>query len=166
MNKEQFQFIINRYDHYYDSVNNKGQFYLGLNTLIMGALGAAFSMLNSNHSCTSALYILISLILIAGSASSFYTLRATLPYLKTGDGKPSSLIFFGSVSALSQQEFLSRSATVTDEEVLKDLSVQTHQLASGLSLKFSRLKVAGVLIAIEFALLIPFLILFFTNIKN
>ena len=166
MNKDQLQFIIDRYDHYYDSVNNKGQFYLGLNTLIMGGLGAAFSMLNTNHCCTTWLYVLVSLMLAAGSASSFYTLCATLPYLKSGNSKPSSLIFFGSVSKLSQKEFLSRSLAVTDQEVNEDLSIQAHQLATGLSLKFKHLKVAGVLIAIEFALLVPFLILFFINVKK
>jgi hypothetical protein len=164
MTKDQLEYIIGRYDHFYDSVNNKGQFYLGLNTLILGGLGASFTMLNSSHTCTACIYVLLLLLFTAGFASSFYTLKATLPYL-TGGAKPSSLIFFGSVSSLSQQEFVSRAAAVSEDEMKNDLTAQVYHLAHGLTLKFNRLKIAGYLIACEFILLIPFLFLFFINVK-
>lgn len=166
MTKEQLEFIIGRYDHYYDSVNNKGQFYLGLNTFIIGSMGAAFSMLNTSHTCTICLYVLLAIILLIGFTSTYYTLRAILPYLKPGDESASpSLIFFGSVSKLTKEQYLTKVSSVSAGDVVTDLISQAHQLALGLSLKFGRLKIAGLLIACEFAFLIPFLILFFINIK-
>ena len=165
MNKEQLLFNINRYDHYYDSVNNKGQFYLGLNTFIIGSLGAAFATLQNQKICNMCLYSLMTIILSMSFLSAFYTLRAILPYLKSGNRQTTSLIFFGSVSSFTQQEFLNKIKNVSEEEVYQDLALQAHQLATGLSLKFNRLKHAGIFMAIEFLLLIPFLILFFINLK-
>ena len=49
MTKEELQFIINRYDHYYDSVNNKGQFYLGFNTFLIGGLAGVYALLQQQQ---------------------------------------------------------------------------------------------------------------------
>jgi hypothetical protein len=165
MKKDQLLFNIGRYDHYYDSVNNKGQFYLGLNTFIIGGLGAAFAILKDQKICSVCLNLNMILLLAMAFLSVFYTLKAILPYLKSGTKQVTSLIFFGSVSTYTQHEFLTKAKGATEDDLYQDLLIQTHELATGLSLKFRRLKYAGICTAIEFILLIPFLILFFINLK-
>ena len=39
---EHAKFVIERFDHYYDTVNSKGSFYIGLNTFILGGLCAGY----------------------------------------------------------------------------------------------------------------------------
>lgn len=36
------QFIIQRFDQYFDAINNKGSFYIGLNTFILTGLSAGY----------------------------------------------------------------------------------------------------------------------------
>lgn len=166
MTKEELQFIINRYDHYYDSVNNKGQFYLGLNTFLIGGLGAAYALTQQQHICICSLNLFMISLLVINFISIFFTLRATLPYLKSGDNKNyKSLIFFGSVAEFSKEQFIEKATNASAEDIKSDFAIQTYQLAVGLAKKFERLKFAGLFLAIEFILLIPFLITFFINIK-
>jgi hypothetical protein len=163
---EHSTFLINRYDHYFDTVNNKGQFYLGLNTFLIGGLGAAYLLLRQQQICSNCLDIMLVLLFSISFVSIFFTLRAILPYLKSGN-KPTytSIIFFGSVASLTQEQFVQKTNTISEADLENDLIIQTYQLAKGLAQKFERLKFAGFFLALEFFLLIPFLIILFINIK-
>lgn len=166
MTKEELQFSIDRYDHYYDSINNKGQFYLGLNTFLIGGLGATYILLRQQQICSTCLDMMMIVLFSISFISVYFTLRAILPYLKSGNkAEYTSLIFFGSVASLSKEQFVQKANNISEADMKNDLTIQTYQLASGLAKKFERLKFAGIFLAVEFILLIPFLIILFINIK-
>ncbi|HLN94399.1 MAG TPA: Pycsar system effector family protein [Flavobacterium sp.] len=163
MEKERLRFCIERYDNYYDSVNNKSSVFLGLSTFIVGGLIAGFFALPDFADCTPWICILMTLLILLGIFIMIIVVLASTPFL--GKGKD-SLHYFGSVSCHSHDAFCQKSQTQdTGYDELADLRTQVHQLASGLSSKFYKLKTAGILFAVQFALFIPLLLLIISNLK-
>ena len=164
MKIEHLQFVVNRYDHYYDAVNNKGQFFLGLNTFIIGVLGATYSFLNDKvYSCSWVIYLFMGVSFISAFISIFHTLRAVLPFV---ENNTRSLIFFASVSQMQVKDFVEEAKNASEMKFEEDLTFQVHQLATGLTKKYKRLTYAGYFIAIEFIALIPFSILLINILNN
>lgn len=166
MNKDELQFIITRYDHYYDSTNNKGQFFLGLNTFILGGVGVGFFSIKNQISISAFLLFLTVLLACLGLISIYFTLKALIPFFGSKKRPGTSLIFFGSVAKLKRHEFVTKVQSYSPTEFEKDLSEQAHELAIGLDKKFHWLKWAGWLLLIQFILLIPFTYLIYQNLKQ
>lgn len=164
MGFEQLQFIISRYDHYYDAVNNKGQFFLGLNTFIIGGLGAAFLLIKDKPECSYIYYILFILLFILSFVSITFTLIAILPYLKSNHQK--SLVFFGSVAEFDNDQYVKTINNTSDKKSMNDFASQAHHLAVGLKKKYRWLQFAGWAIAGQFIVLVPFLFTIFQLIIN
>ncbi|WP_284650744.1 Pycsar system effector family protein [Flavobacterium terrisoli] len=161
--KERLHFCIGRYDQYYDSVNNKSSVFLGLSTFIVGGLVTGYFALPSIVNRTPLMCFLMMMLILLGIIIMIIVIRAATPFLSPGID---SLHFFGSISCLSHIEFCAKSeSSISEEDELKDLRKQVHQLACGLSLKFKKLKIAGNLFAIQFILFIPLLILILNNLK-
>ena len=167
MANEHSQFLIDRFDHYYDSVNNKGNFLLAFNTFICGTVIVSYKgiiALVSSDSCSWYwLNILLICLLIFALISIAFILSAIYPYLKSGNKSPNSyhsLIFFGSISSLKEDEFINKFKSQTEDSIKEDLIRQIYQLANGLTEKYNKLKYAGYFIYFELGLLLPiFLIL-------
>lgn len=58
MEKERLLLCISRYDHYYDSVNNKSNVFLTLSIFVVGGLVAGYSTLMDKVACNSYLHFL------------------------------------------------------------------------------------------------------------
>jgi hypothetical protein len=158
------KFIIERYDHYYDTVNNKGAFYIGLNTFLLGGLFAGFISLNDRVSKPDYLWALLIVFATCNLLSSIITVRAIHPYVDTSKRSAKrSLMFFGSVFGYNRENFVDAFRDQDQERMTKDTVSQVWFLARGLTVKFRRLKIAGYLIIAQFVLLIP--IIFFIT-KN
>jgi hypothetical protein len=153
---EHAKFIIERYDHYYDTVNNKGAFYIALNTFLLGGLFAGFIALNDTVSKPYYLWLLLVIFAICNLLSSVITILAIHPYVDTTK-RPTkkSLMFFGSVSIYQRENFVDAFRDQDDERTIKDATTQVWFLARGLTVKFRRLKIAGYLIIAQFIILIP-----------
>ena len=159
---EHLRFIIDRYDHYYDTVNSKGQFYLAANTFLLGAFGAAYMLVHSKNLNSSLFTVSVCILASINWLSIFLTLTAILPYSgKVKRSKHPSLTFYGSVASQKYKAFLQQISAADDKAIEEDLSRQTHQLAKGLDYKFGLLKKAGYILALQFVLLLPFALLFF-----
>lgn len=159
---EHLRFIIDRYDHYYDTVNSKGQFYLAANTFLLGAYGAAYMLLHSKGLICNLFIALVCMLASINWLSIFFTLLAILPFLGKGRrAKHPSLTFYGSVATLRCKAFLQQMASADGNVFEEDLSRQAHQLAKGLDYKFGLLKKAGYMLALQFVFLLPFALLFF-----
>jgi len=105
---------------------------------------------------------MIALILI-GIVIMIIVILAATPFVSKDTD---SLHYFGSISCQSHEEFCTKSIEcISEEDELKDLRMQVHQLACGLSSKFYRLKMAGILFTIQFTLFIPLLMLVIHNLK-
>lgn len=149
------KFIINRFDTYYNGVNTKCNFYLALNTFLIGGTITTYGFLlnkislNQFHKCLLITIVILALLGIA------ITLFAVQPYLRSGNSKKyQSLFFFGSISSMKEKEFCEEFHSMTDEKVSEDLSCQAYQLAQGLSSKYRYLTWVGNCLGLNFLLII------------
>lgn len=162
MEKERLKFCIERFDHYYDSVNNKCAVFLGLSTFIVGGLIAAYPSFLEKVNHNLWVHLFMGALISLGLAIMIIVIQASTPFMSKGTG---SLHYFGSISSLDLFTFEQRSSGCQDADELKDLLAQVHQLSHGLTSKFQKLKLAGLLFTIQFYLFIPTLILLLTNLK-
>lgn len=151
------QFIIDRYDHYNDSVNNKGAFYIALNTFLLGGLCVGFINLYKEVDQTNYLWTLIIIFGLCSVLSTVLTIIAINPFLVSGnkDSKRRSLIFFGSVSEYQRENYLKAFLDQDEDRMTDDTINQAWLLAKGLTGKYQRLKIAGWLLIVQFLLLVP-----------
>jgi hypothetical protein len=153
---EHARFLIDRYDHYYDTVNNKGAFYISLNTFMLGGLFAGFISLQDQLDKPA--YLWIMLIVFAGCSlfSSILTVIAIHPFVEIPSKKGErSLIYFASVQQYEEQNFIDAFMQQDDSRRARDTVSQMWRLARGLTRKFRLLKIAGCLIIGQFIILIP-----------
>lgn len=162
MERERLLFCIERWDHYYDSTNNKGSVFLGLSTFIVGGLVAGYPSILELVNCTWWINVLMIALIGLGLAIMLIVISALMPYLSKPD---SSLLYFGSVCATSHEDFCSRSGAAAEDAYIEDLRKQSHQLAKGLAKKFKKLRIAGMLFTIQFYLAIPLILLIIFNLK-
>lgn len=147
-NIDHLRYIISRFDHYYDAVNNKGAFFLSINTLLAGGYfallleygGSAFTLTWFLQFCLCACFVLCLL-------SVAVTIWAILPY--TQSNVTGSNIFFGHVACLTSQEFHGSVSKESEGARFKDCIEQARFLACGLRLKFRLLSAAGKLLFVN-----------------
>jgi hypothetical protein len=146
MEKERLVYSITRFDHYFDSVNNKTAGYIAL----------------KDHICkySNLFNSLLSLEMIIGVLNLIFLIFASVPYF-TKNSK--SLYYFGGIGSFTEDEFTKRSKSITGKEELKDLRNQVHVLSLGLTKKFSWLKKSGRLLVLQFFLLLPLIIILLLN---
>lgn len=161
MNKlEEAKYIINRYDHYYDSINNKGNFYLVLNTFIIGGLLSGYYSLDKQYHFECVFSYLLFLTLLINVCSILFTLYAIKPFFSKRNGnKDKSLYYFGDVSERKITEYQKKFIKSSEKEFLDDATSQIHKLAIGLKNKFKKINIASILIGIQVLLILVFVLL-------
>jgi hypothetical protein len=162
MEKERLEFCMGRYDHYFDSINNKSNVLLTLEIFIVGGLVTAYPSLLEKVSCNLWLHLNMIILISAGVANLLFITWTSIPFLSK---EANSLLYFGAIAQLASDEFQTRSSGASTDAQLNDLRNQVHALATGLYRKFKRLQVAGYLLLFQFAFLIPLIILIIKNLK-
>lgn len=162
MEKERLKFCIERFDHYYDTVNNKSAVFLALGTFMVGGLVASYPYLKENVNCTIWLHFFFLLSVTLGLTAMIIVIMATTPYLST---QSSSKFYFYSIAAIAEESFYIDSKAYSDQDELTDLRIQVHRLATGLKKKFQRLRIAGILYTLMFFVFIPLIFLIIKNLK-
>src|SRR4051812_3672312 len=95
-----------RYDHYYDSVNNKGNLYLTLNTFLFGGMITGYYSIKESLVGRSDVIFFVWTGFIFCLLSIAFTLWAIIPYLsKQADSINGSVLYFGNVSGISFTSF-------------------------------------------------------------
>ncbi len=149
-NKEKIETLkhtMDRYDHYYDSVNNKGNLYLTLCTFLLGGIITGYYAIKETivGRCDVLFFTWIGL--LSCLLSICFTLWAIVPYLsKKADGSNGSVLFIGDVSNVSFQRFKQLYTDMNYENRYEDYLKQVHLLALGLQKKFRRLQIATYLL--------------------
>ena len=144
---EMLKHTMERYDHYYDSVNNKASLFLTLNTFLLGGIVTGYFSIKDQVVCGFDILFFVCAGLILCSLSVVYSLWATLPYLsKQADSLNGSVIYFGNVANVSFQSFTQMYSDMTEQKRYEDYLQQVHLLALGLQRKFDRLKIATYLL--------------------
>jgi len=162
MEKERLKYCIERFDHYYDTVNNKSSVFLGLSTFIVGGLVAAYPSLIGFIKCTLLIHSLMVALIGIGIAIMIIVVLASTPF-QGNDSE--SLHYFRSISQMTKDRFYNSSAFCSEEDELADLRSQVQHLSRGLTSKFNKLEWAGRLFTIQFSLFIPLTILIIYNLK-
>lgn len=156
MNKiEELKYSIGRFDHYFDSINNKGNLYLTVNTFLLGGIIVGYAALVDDQICDKnwkELTLLINIIL-TNAIALIYTILAIMPY--TGSrNRSSSFLFYGDIADMTITKWRSYVDGYTAAKHEDDLIMQAHELSCGLNKKFKRLKVATIFFGVELGLLI------------
>lgn len=152
---DELKFSIGRFDHYYDSVNNKGNLYLAVNTFILGGVITGYVTLDSKLHFGGWILVLFVVLLVSNLVSVGYTLAAIKPFLKKKNGSR-SMIYFGDVDTASEVTIGDFWKNLTQDKLQEDLLSQYKILAGGLTKKFTRLQKASTLIAIQIAGIVLF----------
>lgn len=152
---EETKHLISRYDHYYDTINNKGNLYLVINTFVLGAILAGYSDLFKTYDCKIILQAFIGGILLFNLSSIVFTILAIKPFLsKKGD--KTSLQFFGDIAKMQQADFIEEFSKANQVEREKDSIAQVHELATGLLNKFKKINLATIFIGVQLLLILLF----------
>ncbi len=151
---EMLQFIIGRYDHYYDAVNNKGNVYLSLMTFLLGGSITIFYTVNQKQPCNTWAWTFFILTIVIQLVGIILTLISIKPFLKSGTKKPDgSVIYFGDVAAFAIEEYKQLFNAQSQEAMVEDMIKQGHQLANGLKRKYRYLNWSTYIIGIQIILI-------------
>ncbi|MGN6298309.1 MAG: Pycsar system effector family protein [Ginsengibacter sp.] len=144
---EMLKHTMDRYDHYYDSINNKGNLFLALNTFLLGGIITRYYSIKESVGERSNLLFFTWLAAICCLLSIGFTLWAIIPYLnKHVESEKSSVMYFGDVSLLTFPNFKKKYEQITEYKKYEDYLQQVHLLAQGLQKKFFRLQIATYLL--------------------
>ncbi len=161
MEKERLIYTISRFDHYFESVNNKTTVYIAINTFVLGGILAGYAGVSDYiHEYENIFNVVLSIILGLGLITLIIMVLASIPYFSK---KPNSLFYFGTISSLSKDDFIEQSKKYDSKDEVKDLRSQVYVLSKGLNKKFEHLQVAGRLLVFQFAGLVPLIIIFLIN---
>jgi hypothetical protein len=168
MNKyEHTKFLIERFDHYYDTINNKGAFYIGLNSTIFGGISVGYTSLYTKVECSIWIWLLLISLLVFCFLSIAFTIIAMRPYTKDNHVNDDyhSLVFFGGIAKHEANNFIQKYKVQTEDAINEDMYRQTHCLAKGLEYKFHKLKLASNMLIVQFSIMLPFFFLIIKNLK-
>jgi hypothetical protein len=161
------KFIVERFDHYYDGVNNKGSFYIGLNTFIFGGICVGYLSLHDKVDANIWLWMLFGALIIFNILSILFTVKALMPFLKDNNerGDVPSMIYFGGIARHEVSYFKEKFQNSTTDSMLEDLVEQAHCLAKGLMIKYKNLRKASQFVVAQFIVMLPLLFLIIKNLK-
>lgn len=160
---EELKFNISRYDHYYDSINNKGNVYLTINIFILGGVISSCYILLPSQEFNICTYLFLVLTIFFNICSSIFTLKAIKPHLSESNPNPTSLIFFNDVAEYSTKNHQKLWNDLSAFNWYKDLTNQNQLLAKGLKLKFNNLAIATNFIIVQISSAIFLYSLIFLN---
>ncbi len=160
--RDRLKFSIERFDHYYDSVNSKCAVFLALSTFIVGALITGYPLIIEKTTSSIWIHLFVFALVGLGLTVMIVVIIAATPFYSKGGN---SLLYFGAIAELTLKDFQDGSAKLSADDELADLRNQVYQLSSGLQGKFKSLQLAGKLFTALFFLLIPLFILIAYHIK-
>ncbi|WP_437368866.1 Pycsar system effector family protein [Maribacter litoralis] len=161
MEKDRLIYTIGRFDHYFESVNNKTAVYIAINTFILGGILTGYVNVEKYiKEYVNFFNINLSLVLALGLITLIILIYASIPYFSK---KPNSLFYFGTIGSQPKDSFIEKSKKYEAKDEIKDLRNQVYILSKGLNTKFVRLKLSGQLLVIQFVALIPLIIIFLIN---
>jgi hypothetical protein len=165
---EHAKFIIERFDHYYDAVNNKGSFYIGLNTFIFSGICVGYLSMHDKVTIGFLFWLLFIGLVLCNALSIYFTVMALMPFLKGNHHRNElpSLVYFGGIARHELSHFKEKFQKANDESMLDDLIEQAYCLATGLDTKYKRLKIAGWFVVAQFIVMLPLLLFIIKNLKS
>jgi hypothetical protein len=159
------KFNISRYDHYYDSVNNKANFWLAFNSFAIGAVLASYSTAKElvvlenrgMFSCGVAVFTILSVfacILIMVASSPHLNAR------RRAANATRSLLYFDDVAAMDVVDYRNELDSADIVRETSDMTGQAHSLAMGLARKYKILSYVGRMMILSLLVLLYMIYLY------
>ena len=145
--KDRLLYSINRFDHYFESVNNKTAVYLAMNTFLLGGIITGY-------------ITVLAFEMFLGVVGLMVITIASIPYFSKDSD---SLYYFGGIGSMNKEKFFNCSKSISKKNEMNDLRNQVHTLSKGLNLKFTRLKISGWLIFSQFVILSLLILILIIN---
>ncbi len=141
---EQSRYVLNRFDHYIEGANSKGNFLLAFSTFLFGFIVTSFNNIVAFSNCRSEdlTTVLLILILALGLLSIAFTIAAVFPFLETNNSsskKYHSLVFFNSIAEMDEKDFLEQFKEQKDKKMCRDMAKQVYAISEGLKTKYFRI---------------------------
>lgn len=161
---QHLKFLIERFDHYYETINNKAAFMIALNTFLLSGVGITYSQYKKEIITVPAVVIVMIILAVCCIGSMIFTVMALRPYTKDNYANDdiNSLIFYGGIAKHTANFLVEKFKLETEETIFDDMQRQVHSLAKGLNEKFYFINLASILVMIPFALAV---LIFFLMIK-
>lgn len=161
---EHSKYVLNRFDHYIEGANSKGNFLLAFSAFLFGFIMTNFKDIVSfnQYAAMSWTTGLLIAILIIGLMSIGFTIAAVFPFLRTNNSsskKYHSLVFFGSISEMKEADFLEQYKNQKNKKVRKDLTKQIYTVSTGLKKKYFRIGWAIRLVFVQLSLLLLIIVI-------
>ncbi|MGW1454520.1 Pycsar system effector family protein [Salegentibacter agarivorans] len=156
---EHSRYLLNRFDHYIEGANSKGNFLLAFGAVLCGFIITNYDNIIAFRQCKAEYWVSAFLIaiLISGLLSITFTIAAVFPFLKTSNSsskKYHSLVFFQSIAEMNEQQFLKDFKKQEDKKVSKDLAKQIFAISKGLKKKYHRISWAIRFVFLQLILLL------------
>jgi hypothetical protein len=139
--------ILDRYDLYIGSTISRAAAVTALNTLVVGyVILKAGEILGNFGGHTKLKWVAFGAVVIAGLAAFVSTLLSFLavaPYLGGRGARKKSIVFFADVARKSAPGYVKEISALSEDAATVDVAEQVHDVATGLSHKFARLKHAS-----------------------
>lgn len=149
----EIKFIINRYDHYFETINSKSNIYLAVNALIIGAVLTGYPLLNKIYSVEGILQLIPMSILLLNLTAIIFTLLAIKPFHSRNNN---SLIYFNSIAEKKRSDYIQLMNKVDETDLINDSILQIHELSIGLKKKFKLINWATIFVAGQLFLILLF----------
>ena len=134
---------MDRYDHYYDSINNKSNLYLTLNTFLFGGIIAGYYSIKDEYFCSSSIISLVWIALIFCIISIGFVLIAITPYVSRHQKASTiSVLNYSCIGSISLDDLKTAYDAMGESESFNDYLKQVHLLGKGLKKKFYYLRIA------------------------
>tara|TARA_R110002051_G_scaffold78626_1_gene142202 strand:+ start:9065 stop:9580 length:516 start_codon:yes stop_codon:yes gene_type:complete len=161
---ENSRYVLDRFDHYIEGANSKGNFLLAFSAFIFGFIVSSFKMIVAfdNSEAKSLTIGLLIIVLIVGLVSIAFTIAAVFPFLKTNNSsskKYHSLVFFNSIADMEEEDFLKQYNQQKNKKVCKDMAKQIYAISKGLKIKYLRISWAIRLVFVQLILLLSIIII-------
>ncbi|MAT89526.1 MAG: hypothetical protein CMC35_02435 [Flavobacteriaceae bacterium] len=161
---EQSRYVLNRFDHYIEGANSKGNFLLAFSAFLFGFIVTSFNDIigfNNGKAENWTIGLLIG-ILVIGILSIGFTIAAVFPFLKTNNSsskKYHSLVFFKSIADMNEEDFLNQYKEQKDKKVCKDIAKQIYSISKGLKTKYNRIRWSIRMVFVQLILLLIIIII-------
>lgn len=162
---EHSKFLIGRFDHYYESVNSKGSFMIGLNTFVLGGIIAGYAAYSNHITMNSYSWFLLCSLFAFCISSTILTINALHPFTRDNfsNKKNNSLIFFGGIAKHNADDFTKKFKSQKKDKIEDDIIKQVHALAVGLNKKYKKLKIGSYCLVAQFLVLLLLSLYFIKN---
>ena len=134
MDKDTINSILSRSIAWVSAADSKIAPILAIDTAMLGVLLALVSKNQISISCSLIIPIIAVVLLLL---SIFNLINCTFPRLS---GPKNSVIFFGGIAEYTIEEYKSKINKISNDELIADISEQTHRNAEIANEKFQKIK--------------------------